>query len=812
MVNGVRARQSVGAGQRAVAITGVLVLVVGCTRSTQPHTNATGSQSPEKRANAVGAFTAEEVLEQMAKTYRDAPSYSDKGRVRLRYRERGDFVTDEAPLSVISEYPGRLRVEAYRAIAVCDGEKIYAQLEDELSGNIDGQILARPLEGEFTLEQLYHDLVLREALTSGLGGQPIQLDLLFGDDPLKTVLAPDVQRELLAPETFEGHDCYRVQANTADGDFVFWVDKEAFLLRRMEYPVATIVPELAEAEAVQDLELVAEFREAKIKPKAAESTYHFEMPSGATQVRAFVLPPHPLPTDLFGKRPKRFEFQHLSGEKLASDELESEIAVLLWFSVHPACRTTLEQLSQLYSQRGPKPGVRVLAVSTDPSEVTNRQIEGKLAEWGIELPIVRDLDAFGRDVFQIPWAPTLVVLDGNGTVQIFEAGANPELAKALKTIIERLEEGNDLAAEVVAGHQREKDRYAQLLELAAGDGSAEAIDLALANILPRSEPTKLMRAERWSTTEITKSGNLLLVADDGGPRVLVIEDGQTVVELGGDGKLLARHELPLDGDGITMLRSQLNGEGEREFLAGAIQGRFAYWLNDEWQLQLRYPSAEQKHPGIFDLQLSDLDQNGELELLLGFAEEVGVQSVRRDGSRNWSNRSMPNVLSLAVGRGEEFAERLLVTGERGDVLPIRADGKHGAAMRLSNARLFHLFEANWADAAESHYCGLTYSQAGNLVAIGLSETLSEVWSYPLPAGTFRNPIQFVTSGTIGEDSFWCIASANGTIHCIRADGKLVDHFAYGREVTGIAITAGVLVVSTHDNVTAWDIELSSQPK
>ena len=781
--------------------------LIGCNTSDKPD----GPASSPPAAAQTSTLSADAILERMEQTYRDAPSYSDDGRVRLRYRERGDYVMDEAPLRVISEYPDRLRVEAYRAVVVCDGETIHAEIQDELSDNIDGQILTRPLEGELTLEKLYHDPVLREALTSGLGRQPLQLDLLLGDDPLKSVLAPDVQRVLLEAADFDGRPCNRVQVTTNEGVFVFWVDRETFVLRRMEYPVATIVPELAESEAIQDLELVAEFFQAKIKPKAPESTYNFKMPPGAKQVRAFVLPPHPLPTDLFGKRPGQFEFQRLNGDKLPGSEFSNQITVLLWFNVHPACRTTLAQLSQLYAQRGAKLGVSVLAVSTDPSEVSNRQIEAKLDEWEIKLPIARDLDAYGRDVFQIPWAPTLVVLDGAGTVQIFEAGANAELAKELKTIIERLEDGNNLAAEVVADHEREKDRYAQLLELSTGQGSTEVIDLALANILPRSEPAKLKRTEHWATTDIAQPGNLLVINEDVGSRLLVVEDGRRIVELDGDGQLLARYELPLDGDHVAILRSQLNGQGEREFLAGAIQGQFAYWFNDQWQLLLRYPSPEQKHAGIFDLQLSDLDRDGELELLLGFAGEVGTQSVRQDGSRKWSNRAMTNVLSLAVGRGEEFAERLLVAGERGDVLPIRADGKHGPGVQLSDAKLFHLFAANWRDAAPTHYCGLTYSQAGNLVAIGLSETLGQVWIYPLPAGAFRNPIQFVTSGLIGDDKYWCIASANGTIHCIRSDGKLVDHFAYGRELAGIALMEGILVVSTHDSVSAWKMELLGDP-
>ena len=49
-----------------------------------------------------------------------------------------------------------------------------AKIADEKSGDIDGQILNRELSGELTLEQVYDDSTLREAMTSGMAGRPLQ--------------------------------------------------------------------------------------------------------------------------------------------------------------------------------------------------------------------------------------------------------------------------------------------------------------------------------------------------------------------------------------------------------------------------------------------------------------------------------------------------------------------------------------------------------------------------------------------------------------------------------------------------------------
>ena len=78
-------------------------------------------------------------------------------------------------------------------------------------------------------------------------------------------------------------------------------------------------------------------------------------------------------------------------------------------------------------------------------DFTREEVQDLVDGWDVSVPVVRDLDAVGRDVFDIPGAPTLVVLDAKGTVQIFEVGANPDLAVQLPRILERLSGGADLA-------------------------------------------------------------------------------------------------------------------------------------------------------------------------------------------------------------------------------------------------------------------------------------------------------------------------------------------------------------------------------
>ncbi|MEX0818160.1 MAG: hypothetical protein WD070_01165, partial [Pirellulaceae bacterium] len=324
---------------------------------------------------------------------------------------------------------------------------------------------------DLTLEQVYHDPTLREAMTNGMAGQPLQLDLLFANDPLKSVFAEEANGRMFEPAECEGHACYRVAMEGADGEFLFWIDGTTFVLRRLDYPAASLLPELSQSDLIQDLSLRVEFRDATFDPALADATFRFDVAEDAHQVAAFVRPPHPLPTALFGKRPAEFMCYGLDGTKIGQQALLGKTAVLMWFNGHPACRATIEQLSEVYAARRDDETLACYAVSTEPSRVSNSQVAATLVNWNADLPLLRDLDACGRDLLGITWTPTMIVLDEEGRVQIFEVGANTDLAQELPIILDRLRNGDDLASEIIADHEQQTANYRDALA-AAKSGTA----------------------------------------------------------------------------------------------------------------------------------------------------------------------------------------------------------------------------------------------------------------------------------------------------------------------------------------------------
>ena len=164
------------------------------------------------------------------------------------------------------------------------------------------------------------------------------------------------------------------------------------------------------------------------------------------------MPPAPLASPLLGKRVDNFRFLNPSGPEVTAESLIGRVAALLWFSDHPSCKSALQQLETVRSAIDPD-HVAIIAVCAESSARSHQDIAVMMQQWGVQIPMVRDLRAFGRDLFALPGAPALVVLDENGIVQAYQVGANPNLAEELPVVLGRIMQGDDLAAESRAQNQ-----------------------------------------------------------------------------------------------------------------------------------------------------------------------------------------------------------------------------------------------------------------------------------------------------------------------------------------------------------------------
>jgi hypothetical protein len=359
----------------------LLVILAGCRPQVSDRDTAGGSPEPKQASRP----TPEELLERMIRVYREAPVYSDRGEIVLSYRSGGSLRRDAAPLRVAFQRPGKLKMEAYQVRLAADGERLQARIQDEATGHLDNQVLVREVPPQLTLPWLMEDSLLHEVLRQGLGRQPIQLELLLGSNPIAPFLAPDVRREFLEDQTLHGHRCHRLRVDTGEGPFVFWIDQQDGLLRRLEYPTSGLRPSAEARSMVTDMKLVADFREARLAATGEDFRGEdWSQLEGVQQVRRFVRPPQPLPTNLFAERLPAFRLQHVADETaqaesavgagsaveaesedsavdgatdrqsrgareegnryFGSDQMQGQVVVLHWYADHPACWASLERL------------------------------------------------------------------------------------------------------------------------------------------------------------------------------------------------------------------------------------------------------------------------------------------------------------------------------------------------------------------------------------------------------------------------------------------------------------------------------------
>lgn len=772
------------------------------------------AKSDTKGAGAQSAaeLTAQQILKRLLETYRGAKSYADEAVVRLHYVQQGQTMDQEWKSSVRFARPNKLALDAFQAVCRCDGRQLKATIEDPLTSNVDNQVLVRPAPQELALKDLASDPLLYDIIASQLRRQPIQLELLLESSGLAAAFGKDIACQKLDDATLDGINCFRIEVPSPGGTFVFWIDKQEFLLRKLDYPAAALVPELAQNQSISELALWAELREPRLNAPIEDSVFALETPAGGKRMKTFVVPPRPLPSKIFGEQPGDFFFTTLDDGKVTRDDLAGKVAALVWYRNHPACRATLVEVAKLRQELAESEKVAIYAVSTDPTTESNEDLTQLLTSWEVELPVVRDLEAFGDSVFHIEAQPTIVVLDGQGRVQIFQTGGNPELASQLMSIVGRLIKGEDIAAEVVSRAEAERQEYERLVATGGPDPQA-VTELPEAVIKSRRQPQKLKLKELWTNRDLKFPGNVYVVGNGDDARLLVCDGVRAVAEFDQNGKLLDRHELDLPpGAAVTYLRTAVDADGKLWHAASAPLDTHVYLLDDQWRTKLTYPEGFSPAP-VCDVQLADLQGGDGLALFVGFVGEAGLHTVSLDGKPIRSNKTFPNVVSVAVAPADDVNKpRLLLTGDDGTILGINRFGNEQPRKTVGKWPIARIAAARFAGATQAAFIGMSGDLQGNLFAVGFDATLHEHWNYPLPPGIHQVPIEAVTSGSLlpARPGEWIFAAPEGSIHVVSEEGEFTDTWNYGSALTGIAVGRlggePALIVATQEGVTAWRVE------
>lgn len=818
-----------------IAAAGLLALAAGCTQGC-----AKGEAKPPAK-DPGPPKTGLEVIERVVEAYHKADRYQDHGHLLVHYVCNGEVIDEKHDFSLAMSGPNRLRMRAYDALVVCDGRDFYATLDEA-----PGEVLDVTAPEELSPLIVYRDPVLGKALNKIVGSIPLALFLDPKPQPslVFNAQAPDLD----SPEKIDGRPCYRVRIDRREGTMVLWVDQQTFVVRRVEHPAGGYLRFLEPFKGViTNMTITAELTNAELDPPLDDSLFHFTVPKGTDLVKRIEA------VRMAAEIPK-FKLRSLDGETITRESLADKVVVLKFWQLNDLLPyyDDLVTFQKIIRQFEDKENVVFLTVNTDPDdEVSDDELAATLARGRLALPVTRMPFKAAYRSFGLQISQTTILLSRDSTLQDHVTGAYPNQSTLLPKNISILYKGGDLVLD--KPEEPHDFRFFEGFDFQNADDPEEqqkAAPAALikAEIAPASEPDLLRRTRLWACSELKQPGNMLVVHDDEGDRLFVIEGSRKVAEIAADGKVAAWYELELPNkdEAVTFLRTAVDGAGRRFFLASraGVQQQQVHLFDDDWNLKLSFPLPTMvlvslpmpvvfpptlpvsvsvplergTHPGIADALVTDLNGDGELEMLVGYLNAVGVHCVNLQGERLWRNPATDIVQRLAVTAPNERGERrLLVAG--GLLMPIDADGQERQPIGVRDAFVRLVYTADLDRDDNSEWCVIATKPSDrppHESVVGLSPRGDELWTYDLPAGIPQNiALDMVATGSLlGDAGQWTIAAADGSIHILDIDGGLVDHFNYGAAARGMAIAnidgKPALIVATNSGVEAWHFELPRQ--
>ena len=420
---------------------------------TNPKSPVTASLSDTSDIVPGSPEDAKRLLAAALSKYRTLDRYSDAGEVRI---EQPGNPSLTIPFRIAFERPNRLALASHSAVGTWT-TTTWEGICGEPVNPYPNQRLVRPLPDRIDFGWISSDY-LGGLLVEPIG-IPIQLEWLLSSRSFEALEDSTCKLELLQRDSTEGRSCDRVRMEVNGQRWVFWIDRDDALIRRMELPASLFYPGLP-PERASGIRCEIDFRDAVANQPIDWSRWRIADRPDDIRVRRMVMPPPIASTQILGSTLEPFDLRASDGSLLLdAAEPKRPVSVLCWIDSSArseACVRELMVLRKALSEQEWGGRCGIYLVGQGPAE----ELVESLKKWNCDLPLAIDKQKLSESLFKLASVPSLVIMDRDRRIQVSETLVQPIYSSAIIDLIRRIDSKEDLASRQL---QQDADNQARFI-------------------------------------------------------------------------------------------------------------------------------------------------------------------------------------------------------------------------------------------------------------------------------------------------------------------------------------------------------------